>query len=238
MVKIVNSSAKKTASTQVYEYILAGLIERRYPPGTPLREERFCEECDCSATPVREAFRQLEKEGWLTNLPYRGCIVRVLDEAEVTELFFLREAIESRAARAIVENGRVGLAPLEAAVAEMALKIENGCPVDALKIFHDDLRFHRALLEIAQLPRLATYAGVWDSQLRSFPVSDNWMLSQEEALDVLEQHRSILSALKRGWLRSAESLVRDHIDQARQRTLVLMRDNAAAAEVPRRRKRA
>ena len=75
------SDCKKTTSQIVREYILSGIKQRKFLPGTPVREEIVCEACSCSATPVREAFRQLEKEGWLTNFPYRGCFVRIVSAA-------------------------------------------------------------------------------------------------------------------------------------------------------------
>ena len=213
---------KKPASKIVYEYILNGITNRVFPPGMPMREEAISSVCNCSATPIREAFRQLEKEGWLTNLPYRGCIVRILSEEEISEIFFMREAVESRAVRCIIQNKNADLAPLHQAVRQMEALAAGGSH-SAAEMSACDLAFHRTLLTAASLPRLTQYAATWDLQIRSFSAVGNWQMSEEELADVLEQHKMILHAIERGWSRSAEALILDHTEQARIKTLSLQR---------------
>lgn len=240
----MSTNGKKPAATVVYEYILAGLISRRYPPGTPMREERFCEECGCSATPVREAFRQLEKEGWLTNLPYRGCLVRVLSRAEIEELYYLREAIEGQAVRIIIERDyRDAVAALGDALTAMERELEAGGRVggrsdalSAVAFIPNDLGFHRVLLETARLSGLARYAGQLDYQLRTFVINEDEPVSRQRRIEIFEEHRDIYNAIRRGWQRSAEGLICDHIASSRRRILEQYDQSEAAAKARKPRK--
>lgn len=216
------SARKKTTSQIVREYILSGIQSRRFQPGTPIREETVCEACECSATPVREAFRQLEKEGWLTNFPYCGCFVRILSAEEVSEIFYMRETIESRAVLTIVRNPEIDLTPLREVVSSMEQFLSESTLTGCSNYF-GDLNFHKALLDLSGLVKLSSYASTLDSQIRSFSVVDVKEFSRENLIDFWEQHHMILRALERRWERSAESLIRDHIEQARCRTLQQMR---------------
>ena len=216
------SDCKKTTSQIVREYILSGIIQRKFLPGTPMREEIVCEACSCSATPVREAFRQLEKEGWRTNFPYRGCFVRILDADEVSEIFYIREAIESRAVLSLVRNKERDLTPLRKVVSamEQALSRES---LNESGSYIGDIDFHRTLLDISGLAKLSSYAHSLDSQLRSFTVPGLRNFSHENLSDFWAQHHLILWAIEHRWERSAEGLIRDHIEQSRLRTLEQMK---------------
>ena len=182
----------------------------------------MCEACSCSATPVREAFRQLEKEGWLTNFPYRGCFVRILDADEVSEIFYMREAIESRAVLSLVRNKERDLTPLRKVVSamEQALSRES---LNESGSYIGDIDFHRTLLDISGLAKLSSYAHSLDSQLRSFTVPGLRNFSHENLSDFWAQHHLILWAIEHRWERSAEGLIRDHIEQSRLRTLEQMK---------------
>ena len=70
------ASKKSTSMGIAYEKIIQKIMTEQLLPGTPLREERLAEEFGLSATPVREAFRRLEYEGWVQSKPYQGCFMR------------------------------------------------------------------------------------------------------------------------------------------------------------------
>ena len=61
--------------------------------------------------PVREALRDLAREGIVSVEPGRGTFLRRLEAREVTELLEVRLAIEGMAARLAAERGYVGELP-------------------------------------------------------------------------------------------------------------------------------
>jgi DNA-binding GntR family transcriptional regulator len=52
-----------------------------------------------SRTPIREALRMLEAEGWIDFLPHRGAVVSTLSADEIRQIFEIRFALESLALR-------------------------------------------------------------------------------------------------------------------------------------------
>ena len=52
-----------------------------------------------SETPVREAIRRLESEGYIDFTPHMGAIVTKIDEGELVEIYLIRIALEELATR-------------------------------------------------------------------------------------------------------------------------------------------
>ena len=73
--------------------IKKGILE----PGERLMEVQLADELGISRTPVREAIRKLEQEGYVIMMPRRGTYVADVSEVDVKEIFEIRSALESLA---------------------------------------------------------------------------------------------------------------------------------------------
>ena len=62
-----------------------------------MTEKSICEKYNVSRTPVREAFKQLEADGLIKNIPNRGAYVRGLTVRDISDLFDLRCIFEVQA---------------------------------------------------------------------------------------------------------------------------------------------
>ena len=58
-----------------------------------------------SKTPVREALQQLERDGFVENVPGRGCFVSRISFQDVKELFETREILECEVIRRAALKG-------------------------------------------------------------------------------------------------------------------------------------
>ena len=76
------------------EAIREGVLE----PGERLMEIQIAEELGVSRTPVREAIRKLELEGYVVMLPRRGTYVANLSIKDINEVFEIRASIDALAA--------------------------------------------------------------------------------------------------------------------------------------------
>ena len=64
-------------------------------PGERLMEIQLAEELGVSRTPVREAIRKLELEGYVIMMPRRGTYVASMSIRDINEIFEIRTALES-----------------------------------------------------------------------------------------------------------------------------------------------
>lgn len=78
-----------TLDRVIEEAIVRDIIAWRYEPGSWIRERQIAERFQCSHGPVREAFRNLSREGFLEVVPWRGARVVELDAAAVNDIFEL-----------------------------------------------------------------------------------------------------------------------------------------------------
>src|SRR3979411_2369188 len=91
--------------------LLSALLGGAVPFDVPLSERAIADAIDIGRMPVREALRDLAREGIVSVEPGRGTFLRRLAASEVTELLEVRLAIEGMAARLAVEKEFVGELP-------------------------------------------------------------------------------------------------------------------------------
>lgn len=88
----------------VYDWILERIIDSEFAPNTPLVIDEISRMLSVSQIPVREAFQQLEAEGFVTIRPYAGAIVADLKPSMVIEIFGFLEASELISGRMACTN--------------------------------------------------------------------------------------------------------------------------------------
>lgn len=116
-------------------------------PGTRLRQQELADQFEVSPTPVREAIRQLETEGYLTSTPHVGVQVADVRRDGPAEVYEIRRLLEGRlAAEAAVRASEADVAWLRRAAAEFDEAVAKNDTVEARRI---NYRFHRRIWELA-----------------------------------------------------------------------------------------
>ena len=87
------------ASEIAYERLREDIIQWRLQPGAALGEVELSERLGVSRTPVREALLRLTAEGLVTTDGGRTATVTVVSLDHIRDLYELREALETQAAR-------------------------------------------------------------------------------------------------------------------------------------------
>ena len=93
-----------TLVDSVRELILDDIVQGRLGSGQVIQLRGLAERYEVSKTPVREALSQLQREGLVQSLPYKGYLVRPMDLSEFNEIFFLRRLLEGTAAELAAEH--------------------------------------------------------------------------------------------------------------------------------------
>jgi DNA-binding GntR family transcriptional regulator len=155
---------------------------------------------------VREALRRLEAEGLVT-LRKNQIVVNALSERELREIFAIRAELETfallRGADAIRANQQL-LAELESLIEAMD---RQGDDLDDWRAANES--FHMKIYHAAGMPRLSSmidslwiavepYLRLYVSTAGSLPASQ-------------EQHRAILSSLRKGNAAAAAEVLRRHL---------------------------
>jgi DNA-binding GntR family transcriptional regulator len=141
-----------TLTESVYRSIKEKILNHELALGARIRDEDLAEQLGVSRTPVREAIGILIRDGLVESVPRSQTRIRTLSEDDIEEIFDLRIALESLAARRAAERmDRTIVQRLRDMheAAEAALK--DGNPGPALKF---DGEMHRAILAASGNERL------------------------------------------------------------------------------------
>ena len=89
----------RTLRERIVDFVKEAIIKGRLRPGERIPEPELAERFGVSRTPIREAFRQLESEGFLTVIPRKGAVVSPITDKDVREFYSIKSLLEGFAAR-------------------------------------------------------------------------------------------------------------------------------------------
>lgn len=88
----------QTKEERVADYLREGIISGRFPRGSKLKQAELAEMLGTSITPVREALKLLEAEGFVLGASHRGAVVAPFDIDATEEIVDLRVTLECKLA--------------------------------------------------------------------------------------------------------------------------------------------
>ncbi len=83
------------ALAELREEIVSGVAE----PGSPIRLNKYIEQLQTSAVPIREALRFLEQRGLIDRSPHRGVSVAQMSARDLEDTYRIRLEGPGRASR-------------------------------------------------------------------------------------------------------------------------------------------
>lgn len=203
---------------QVYSHLIEAIATNALPEGSRIQEDDLAEQMGVSKTPIREALRRLEAEGFIVANSHRTPEVRRLDREDIIELYSVREYLERLAIRATTElaDPRI-LAALEAIQRSAEEDLASGLSVDINRSVSYNQKFHHLILEGAGNRRLQRMYGLIAVDIRRLAYRSIRVAGRQR--EAVAQHRTILEAVKKGDANMAESLITQHVRTAKQDVL-------------------
>lgn len=178
-----------------------------YAPGTTLRQERIAVEFGISRTPLREAFRVLERDGLVVNKPGSGVRVATADLPKLLDAYAVREAMDGVAARHAAE--RATSVEIEHLAKLVDLQKEQITDWNPSAYSQTNVDFHLAIISAARNASLATLVPLL--HLTSQVFAPAFALSSERASAAVAEHSAILDAIQTRNPDEAERVARAHI---------------------------
>ena len=137
----------------VCETIRQAIVDGVFSPGERLMEIQLADEMGVSRTPVREAIRKLELEGFVVMIPRRGTYVADISIKDINEVYEIRTSLEVLAAGLAAERiSDEELETMQRLLVEIGQHIEDG---NIEKIVEIDTAFHDVLYKASRNKRLA-----------------------------------------------------------------------------------
>lgn len=111
---------------QTYNYLKEQIVSLELEPGEQLLENAVARQLGISRSPVREAFANLESNGFIESIPWHGARVTKITAQYITELYQVRTALETSAARLATDHvASEDLRGVRAEMEELAPRLEQ-----------------------------------------------------------------------------------------------------------------
>lgn len=205
MAVLTTTSITAQATNAIREAIITG----EYEPGEKLSEISLSEHYQISRTPIREALKQLEREGLVEIIPRVGSCVTKPTEKELEELFTLKEVLEGLAAGLLVEQGNTkAIEEVQNSVTQMEKAVQT---LDHKLYVEANSTFHKVILEGADNSKLSFTLNLLLNQIGYSRYVYLTIEAPQRIEKSLQEHKAILKALLEGNPEEAEKAMRAHV---------------------------
>jgi DNA-binding GntR family transcriptional regulator len=199
--------AREPLHEQILPHIRADIIAGRWPPGERLPEPVLCSEFGISRTPLRDAMKLLEAEGFVELLPHVGAVVTDPSVDEVAEKMEVLSALEQSAAAKVARTR-------PPAAIETIQRLHAGMVAAARKhdpqtYFRLNDEFHRAIVLGAANKTLADMHEqiMWHVHRARRRANDYERFDEDQA----DHHARIVQQIVSGKAASASEAVLEHL---------------------------
>ena len=216
---MIDFDSTKPLGEVVYIALREAIIKNQFRSGERLMETELAEEMMVSRTPVREAVRKLQSEGYVVMLPRKGTYVTSLSIQDVNDVFEIRGALESMAA------AQAALRASDGEIAEMKELLEREAVLwdssDLARTIQSDIKFHSMLYRASKNMKIENLINDLREQTQRLRSST---LSRPGRLRfALDEHRQILEAIEIRDANGARDAAKAHIERSQEVMLELLR---------------
>ena len=185
---------KHTATCDgVYEQLKEQILHLELPPGSTISEIDTAEKYNMSRTPVRDAFKRLEREGLLEIRPHIGTFVSLIDLNAVADVLYTREVLEyailSDLSKMYDKSQDLRIRLL---LQQQKSLLESDMDIEHLSraFIKLDNEFHSALFEIAGKKNITNFMSAINCQYERFRTFINFN-GKDDIQKLYESHMKL-----------------------------------------------
>jgi len=207
-------SAVGNKKVRVYESLKRRIIDCELVPGLPINEADFASELGVSKTPVREALRQLETDGFVENVPGRGSTISHLTPLDIREILEIREIIETGAAKHAAQSQPHDEELMKKRTEHQQL-LRDG--PESEEYVHEWGEWEDVHLSIVQALGNQMFLNMYEDLLDRIKRIRNHFgqrFTQRRFHEIISEHVGILDAILEGDPDRAEQAVKNHLQNA------------------------
>ena len=210
----------------VFDVLMSAIMQGQLSPGERLLEVQLADEMGVSRTPVREAIRRLELEGFVVIVPRKGAYVAGLSINDVEEVYEIRTVLETLAVRLAAQRMQpADYAQLDELAEKMCATWQEGNVDNWVSL---DASFHELLYKFSRNERLVSMMSNIMEQLSRYRIIS--LANVEVRHNSLSEHQDLIEALKRHDSEAAAAAVEKHIENTKQSLVNMLNEKFAAAE--------
>lgn len=200
-------------SDNVYLKLREQILHLELPPGAAVSEIETAAIYNVSRTPVRDAFKMLEREGLLEIRPHIGTFVTQIDLHMISDILYMRETLEQAVFKELAQNFDTKKTDrLNACLQKQQELIASDMPADELSraFITEDNTFHYELYKLAGRENAFMLFSTFIAQYERFRTFLN-MEGKDSLQKLYNEHAEIFRCIAEQDYDTLKKLISNHI---------------------------
>lgn len=201
---------KKNSSTlqeQAYKYVKSKITSFKFKPGEYITDIKIANYLNSSRTPVREAFRKLEREGLLIYKPRHGWKIYILSLKDINEIFEIKITLEGLLSRKAAKcKNKILRRKLKESLQRMQEASVNNLIGTWVKI---DVDLHNNIFKMAGNQRATNFIENINDQWNRLRIGFSTRIQRTE--QSISEHKNIVEAILSNDADKAEQETKEHL---------------------------
>lgn len=199
----------KSREEMVYENLKREILDLVLEPGQLLKETEICERFGVSRTPVRDAIRLLQEQGFVKNVPYQGVYVTLLSLNDIKQMIYMRVAVETMVLRDFMEIATLMvLEDIRYLIRKQAalIKENNFKPEQFYRI---DAQMHAIWFEATKRKVLWNMLQEQNLYYTRFRMLD--FTTETDFTRIVNEHQALLELIEKKDVSGVEEVLKEHL---------------------------
>lgn len=199
----------KSRGEMVGETLKQEILDLRLKPGQMISENDVCDRFGVSRTPVREALRLLQEQGFVETVPYRGTYVTLLSLDNIKQMIYMRVAVETMVLRdfiavqspMVMEDIRHQIAKQQALIQEKDFEPEQ--------FYRMDAKMHSIWFTAVRRQKLWEMLQAQQLHYTRFRMLD--FITETDFTRIIGEHKELFSLIEARDERGVEASLKEHL---------------------------
>jgi len=203
---------------QAYQLLRRDIIQCVLEPGLRVAQAQLVDMYSLGITPIREALKRLEQEGFVQSLPRFGYLISPVTVEDIDNIYELRLILEKPAVRLAAQRASEQQLTEIETQAQFTYRYKD--PQSYQEFLQTNVAFHTAIALISGNRRLAeNISRLLDDMTRIFHLG---LELRDSAEEMKNEHIALASVLRYRNADQAEQIVEDQIRRSQQRVLEML----------------
>ncbi|SHJ58276.1 GntR family transcriptional regulator [Paramaledivibacter caminithermalis] len=205
----------------VFEYLRNSILKGELQPGERLMELQLAQKLGVSRTPIREAIRKLELEGFVEMIPRKGAYVADLSVKDILDILEVRMFLEGLSAYLAAQRMTdEEINKLKDILKKFEDDFETMSKEDMIEL---DIKFHDMIMEGSRNNKLLQIIQGLHEQFQRFRVI--YFSEYKEHEDIKKYHRAIVESISNRDPKRAQQYAQTHIQMIEESILKWKKKN-------------
>ena len=198
---------QNSLTEEIENVVRSRILRGEYKIGEKVKETHLADELKVSRTPIRKAFKQLEREGLIEYVPNRGCFARGFTRRDIEDIYAIRKALEELTVEwAVSRITDDQIKELSEKCDKMQTFVDKG---DSANVLATNKEFHEIIYK-------ATGSRFMSQVLRSYKeyieqTTKPIFYEKSYLQSIVDEHRAIVAAIARKDLKASVAAMSAHM---------------------------